>query len=301
MPGTLSVVTTRITYGVYAFPQAAPYDRVRAVAERAEAVGFDTVWVADETPMAYPGVTELEAWSLLSALARDTTRVRLGTLVTPPSQRHPLLNAMAMTTLDHISNGRATLGMGVGGVPADLEAVGMGGTPNTELVERLDEQLDAIDRLLRGETVTRPGGFYPTKDAVVQKPVQEPRPPILVAAQGPRSIRVAARRADIWNSVGGQPIAGEKVSRQEALAKTRRHIELLEEACLEIGRDSSTIRRSLLCWRAGALGSSDALEEWAGQYRELGFEDLIFFYTDEPATDEMLDRFVADRRGGSIG
>lgn len=290
-----------MSFGVYAFPQAAPYEQVRSIAQHAEAVGFDSLWVADETPMAYPGVIELEAWTVLGALARDTSRIRLGTLVTPPSQRHPLLTAMAVTTVDHLSNGRVTLGMGVGGVPADLRGVGLGDVSNAELVDRLDEQLDTIDRLLRGETVTRTDGFYPTANAVVQKPVQAPRPPILVAAQGPRSIRVAARHADIWNSLGGQPIAGERVSRPEALAKTRQHIGLLEAACAASGRDPATIRRSVLCWRAGALGSRDELDEWVGQYAELGFEEMIFFYTDEPARDEMIDRLVAEQRSISAG
>lgn len=286
---------------MYAFPQAAPYEQMRRVAQHAEAVGYASLWVADETPMAYPGVIELEAWTVLGALARDTTTIRLGTLVTPPSQRHPLLNAMGATTLDHLSSGRAVLGMGVGGVRADLDGVGLGGTPNAELVDRLDEQLDTIDRLLRGEAVTRVEGFYLTKDAVVQKPLQEPRPPILVAAQGPRSIRVAARRADIWNSVGGEPIEGERVGRETAVEKTRRHVELLEEACAEIGRDPKTIRRSVLCWRAGAMESTGSLEDWVGRYAELGFEDAVFFYPDDPSRAEVVDRFVSDQRDASIG
>lgn len=294
-------MTDRLSFGIYAFPQAAPYEQIRQLALHAETVGFDSLWVADETPMAYPGVIELEAWTLLGALARDTTTIQLGTLVTPPSQRHPLLNAMAVTTVDHLSNGRAVLGMGVGGVRADLEGVGLGGTPNAELVERLEEQLDTVDRLLRGETVSRGEGFYLTKDAVVQKPVQEPRPPILVAAQGPKSIRVAARYADIWNSIGGEPIEGERVGRDTAVERTRRHVELLEAACAEIGRDPKTIRRSVLCWRAGALESQASLEDWVGRYAALGFEDIVFFYPDDPSRADIVERFVGDRRGASIG
>jgi alkanesulfonate monooxygenase SsuD/methylene tetrahydromethanopterin reductase-like flavin-dependent oxidoreductase (luciferase family) len=294
-------VTTQIAYGVYAFPQAAPYEQIRELARRAEAIGFDSIWVADETPMAYPGVIELEAWSLLAALARDTTRIRLGTLVTPPILRHPLMTAMAATTVDHVSAGRLTIGMGVGGVPADLEGVGQGGVSNAELVERLDEQLDTIDRLLRGETVTRTDGFHPTKDAVVQRPVQSPRPPILVAAQGPKSIRVAARRADIWNSIGGQPIAGDRLSRADAVNLVRRHIELLEAACAEFGRDPASIRRSVFAWRAGEFESDDSMADWIGQYAELGFEEFIFALPGEPEKDAILERHVATLRATTIG
>jgi alkanesulfonate monooxygenase SsuD/methylene tetrahydromethanopterin reductase-like flavin-dependent oxidoreductase (luciferase family) len=294
-------VTTRTSFGVYAFPQAAPYEQMRAVAQRAERVGFDSVWVADETPMAYPGVIELEAWTVLGALARDTTRIRIGTLVTPPSQRHPLLTAMAVTTVDHVSDGRVTLGMGVGGVPSDLEGVGLGGTTNAELVSRLDEQLDTIDRLLRGETVTRAGGFYPTANAVVQKPVQQPRPPILVAAQGPKAIGLAARHADIWNSIGGQPVVGDRLTRDGAVTVVRRHIEQLEEACVAVGRDPKSVCRSVLAWRAGVHESQDELEDWVGRYVELGFEEIVFFYSGDTEADARLDRFVAAERAASIG
>jgi alkanesulfonate monooxygenase SsuD/methylene tetrahydromethanopterin reductase-like flavin-dependent oxidoreductase (luciferase family) len=294
-------VTDRLSFGIYAFPQAAPYEQLRQLAQRAEATGFDSLWVADETPMAYPGVIELEAFTLLGAMARDTTRIGLGTLVTPPVLRHPLVTAMAATTVDHLSGGRLTLGFGVGGVQADLAGVGQGGVGRAELVDRLDEQLDTIDRLLRGETVTREGGFYPTANAVVQRPVQQPRPSILVAAQGPKSIRVAARRADIWNSAGGEPIEGERVGREGAVEKTRRHVELLEEVCAEVGRNPKTIRRSVLCWRAGALESTNSLADWVGRYVELGFREFVFYYPDDPSRAAVVDRFVGDQRDRSIG
>jgi len=275
-------VTTPISYGVYAIPQVPPYEQVRAIAQRAEEVGFDSIWVADETPMAWPRLIELEAWSLLAALARDTSGIRLGTLVSPPVLRHPLLTAMSVATLDHLSGGRVTLGMGVGGVPADLAGVGQGDTPIAELVDRLDEQLDTIDRLLRGETVTRTEGFYPTKDAVVPRSLQAPRPPILVAAHGKRSLRVAARHADTWNTVGGET--------------TARNVELLDEAFAAIGRDPATIRRSVLSWRDGAFDTAVALDDWLGRYRELGFTEFLFLLTGEPAKDGILEQHVADQR-----
>ena len=294
-------MTSRNAYGAYVFPQAGPFEDLVALAKRLEAVGYDSLWVADETPMAYPEVIEYEAFSVLSALARETSRIRLGTLVTPPVLRHPLMTAMAVTSVDHASNGRVTLGMGVGGVPADLEGVGRGGISNAELVNHLDEQLDTIDRLLRGETVTRTEGFYPTTNAVVQRPVQQPRPPILVAAHGPKSLRVAARRADVWNSMGGQPIAGDSVTRDEAVAIVRRHVELLEEACAEVGRDPGTIRRSAFAWRAGVWASRESLVDWLGRFRELGFSEFIFALPDDAAKVEVLEGHIADERAASIG
>ena len=96
--------------GLYAFPQIGPYRTMAEVAARAEAMGFDSLWVADETAMAYPGVIGFEAYASLAALARDTSRIALGTLISPPVMRHPYLTAMAATTVDHASNGRFVLG-----------------------------------------------------------------------------------------------------------------------------------------------------------------------------------------------
>jgi alkanesulfonate monooxygenase SsuD/methylene tetrahydromethanopterin reductase-like flavin-dependent oxidoreductase (luciferase family) len=287
-------MSNSISFGVYAFPQVAPYAVVRAVAQRAEAAGLDAVWVADETPMAYPGSIGFDAWSLLGALARETSRVMLGTLVTPALFRHPLLTAMAASTVDHASDGRVILGFGAGGVPADLGGIGSPETGGRELVERLDEQLDTVDRLLRGETVTRETGFYPTWDAVIERPLQRPRPRIVVAAAGQRALGVAARRADTWNTLGGQPIDGDVVPRDVAVAETRRQIERLEAACAAIGRDPSTLGRSILCFRGGAFASYESMVDWVGRYHELGIREFIFFWPGEPDADAILDRLIAE-------
>ena len=236
-----------LRFGLYPFPQTAPYPALAERVRRAEELGFDSIWLADELAMSYAELIASEAWTLLAALAAETKRVTLGTLVTPVSFRHPLINAMLASGLDHVSGGRAAIGLGAGNVPKDLAGVGMAGTSPRELVERLEEQASIIDALLRGDTVTRNGGFYRLADAVVERPIQQPRPPnIVIGAQGPRAIRVAARHADVWNTVAGQPIAGDKVSQTEAIAETRRQIDTLEEECLRIGREPGSIRRSVL-------------------------------------------------------
>ncbi|HSL97352.1 MAG TPA: LLM class flavin-dependent oxidoreductase, partial [Candidatus Deferrimicrobiaceae bacterium] len=276
-------------------PLVAPYDEVLGRSRRAVELGFDGLWFADETPMAYPGAIAMDAWLLMAALARDLPGPTLGSLVTAAVYRHPLLNAVNVSTLDHISGGRAILGMGAGGVPADLDGLGAGGTPGRELVERLDEQLDSIDRLLRGETVTRETGFHPMRDAWVERPLQSPRPPILVAAQGPRAIRVAARRADIWNTLGGQPIEGEALPLDEAIAETRRQIEQLEAACLEIGRSPASNRRSVVTFRAGVYASIDAFDEWVGRMLEIGIPELMIIHPgDDREAEAILERFATD-------
>jgi alkanesulfonate monooxygenase SsuD/methylene tetrahydromethanopterin reductase-like flavin-dependent oxidoreductase (luciferase family) len=276
-------------------PLTAPYGDVLARSRRAVELGFDGLWFADETPMAFPGETAMDAWLLMAAIARELPEPTLGSLVTAAIYRHPLLNAVNVSTLDHLSDGRAILGMGAGGVPADLDGLGAAGTPGRELVERLDEQLDSIDRLLRGETVTRKTGFYLMSNAWIERPVQAPRPPILVAAQGPRAIRVAARRADIWNTLGGQPIEGEALSLADAIAATRRQVEQLEAACLEIGRDPSSIRRSVFAFRVDIFASVDAFEEWVQRLLEIGIREFVVNWPiDDRAGESVLERFATD-------
>ena len=285
----------RLRFGIMPAPLAAPYEAVLARSRRAVELGFDGLWLADETPMAYPGDISMDAWLLMAALARDVTGPTLGSLVTAAIYRHPLLNAMNVSTLDHLSGGRAILGMGAGGVPADLDGLGAGGTPGRELVERLDEQVDSIDRLLRGETVTRESGYYPMRNAWIERPVQAPRPAILVAAQGPRAIRVAARRADIWNTLGGQPIEGDALDLDGAVGETRRQIELLEAACVEVGRDPATIRRSVFTFRAGIYRSIDAFDEWVGRMLDLGIGEFMIIHPgDDRAAEAVLERFATD-------
>ncbi len=282
-------------FGIVPTPLIAPYEGILARSRRAVEMGFDGLWFADETPMAYPNFSAMDAWLLMAALARDVPGPTLGSLVTAAIYRHPLLNAVNVSTLDHISGGRAILGMGAGGVPADLDGLGATGTRGGELVERLDEQLDSIDRLLRGETVTRETGHYPMRNAWIEQPLQAPRPPILVAGQGPRAIRVAARRADIWNTLGGEPIEGEARSLDDAMAATRRQLEQLEAACLEIDRDPASIRRSVFAFRVGIYDSIGAFDEWVGRMLEIGIRELIVFHPgDDPAAEAVLERFAAD-------
>jgi len=288
-----------IRFGMMPAPLTAPYDALLARARRAVELGFDGLWFADETPMAYPGFNSMDAWLLMAALARDLPGPTLGSLVTAALYRHPLLNAINVSTLDHLSGGRAILGMGAGGVPADLDGFGAGGTPARELVERLDEQLDSIDRLLRGETVSRETGFHPMRDAWIERPVQTPRPPILVAAQGPRAIRVAARRADIWNSLGGQPIEGDALPLDGALAETRRQLEQLDAACLEIDRDPASIRRSVFTFRAAIYTSVDAFTTWVGRMLEIGIREFVIVHPgDDRDAEAILERFALDSMPG---
>jgi alkanesulfonate monooxygenase SsuD/methylene tetrahydromethanopterin reductase-like flavin-dependent oxidoreductase (luciferase family) len=288
------VAGSQLKFGIYPAPLAAPYPELAARARRAEEWGFDSLWLADQTPMAYPGIIEFGAWSLLAALAAETADIRLGTLVTPAFLRHPLVLAQAVSTVDHVSDGRVTLGLGAGGSSEDLAGVGLDIESQGELVDRLAEVVTAVDLLLRGETVTRADGFYRMADARVPSPRQSPRPPLVLAAAGRRTLEIAARHADTWNTLGGQPIVGDRITIDAAVAQTARQVEGLEQACQRIGRPAGSVGRSVFAWRAGVFASPSAFEDWLGRYRALGFSEFILWWPSKPEQQAVLDRIATD-------
>lgn len=186
--------------------QGSPYRDLDERWRRVEALGFDSIWIADHTTAQYPTLIAYEAWSLLGALAAVTTRVCFGPLVTPPTFRHPAMLAMSAITIDNVSGGRLELGLGAGGGRADAGVVGETGLRPGALLGRFAEQLAVFDRLLRGETVSFDGKHVRTSGAVLAEGVQKPRVPFVIAAQGPEGMGLVARYADAWNTVGGQPM-----------------------------------------------------------------------------------------------
>jgi len=179
---------------------------LRELAALADASGFRYLTVPDHFVLEEPGsgldVTKpsLEAIAVLGALAASTTQAKLGGMVLCNMFRHPALTAQAVSTLDHLSNGRAFLGIGAGWTRAEFDMMGL---PYPEVKVRLrmlDEALVAIKLLWTQERATLAGEFYRLTDAVcVPQPVQKPHPPILLGGSGKGLLRVAARHADIVN------------------------------------------------------------------------------------------------------
>jgi alkanesulfonate monooxygenase SsuD/methylene tetrahydromethanopterin reductase-like flavin-dependent oxidoreductase (luciferase family) len=269
-------------FGIFTFSRA-PYAEIARHFRTAEELGFVSAWVNDD--LMVPDYADFEPWTLLGALARDTTRIRLGTMVTAISFRHPSLLAAQVITLDHISSGRVTLGLGSGGPPHPYGAFGHADWSPGERAERLDEQTAILDALLRGERVTREGRHYPVRNAQLPTPVQRPRPPLVVAAHGDRALRVTARYADGWNTLGGQLFpAGldpaQRLPSAEAVSRTRQLGDRLDDICAEIGRDSATIQRSVLalCPNPDPFSSLDAFDEYVGGYEAIGIGELMFYW-----------------------
>ncbi len=226
----------RAAFGIVLPQMDATWEAARAAAQDAERLGFDSVWLIDHLlGLPAPQTPILEAWTLLSALAAATQRIRLGVHVLCNSFRNPALLAKMAATLDHISNGRLDFGIGAGWHPGEHAAYGYEfGTP-AERLRRLGEALGLVRRLWTEERVTHEGEFYRVRDSWCRPaPVQKPHPPILVGAGGEKlALRVVAEHAQTWNVMA--PHAGQIERKREALA---RH-------CAAVGRDPGEIRISL--------------------------------------------------------
>ena len=226
----------------YTHPDTPPerlFDRVVEQARTAEEAGFDLVTVMDHLYQ-IRGVGQddepmLEGWSVLAALARETSRVRLGTLVTGVTYRNPALLAKQATTLDTISGGRAIYGIGAAWNDVEHAGYGYDFPPVKERMDRLEEALAIAKAMFTEDRPTVDGTYYRIEGALnVPRPVQPGGPPILVGGGGEqRTLRIAARYADMthWFPLGLDVLAH----------KT----EVLVGHCAAIGRDPATIERTM--------------------------------------------------------
>jgi len=174
-------------------------DRVRF----AEDAGFDGAWIFDHFKPLYgegPGPC-LEGWTLLAALGALTSRIRLGTLVTGITYRHPSVLAAEAVTVDHVSNGRLELAVGAAWNEQEHRELGIPFPPAEERIERLEEGIEVIRLLMSGEPATFKGGQYQLDRAVFRpRPVQEPTPPLWVGGSGEqRMLPLVGRVADAWH------------------------------------------------------------------------------------------------------
>lgn len=272
--------------------QTWPYGELVNLVQRAEALGFDSAWDADHFQRpSDPEAPYYEGWTLLAALAAQTSRIRVGTLVTSNSFRHPALVAKMAMTVDHISNGRLELGFGTGWYEGEHERFGLHFPEPKERVERFAEAVEILDRLLRNDTTTFSGAYYQLHEAPMRPaPVQKPRPPLTLGAHKPKMLAIVAKYADRWNSFG-------------SVDEIRERNQRLDEACAAIGRNPREIIRSFYGMApretmANRLQfdpweSPDAFMHMVGTYREVGIEEFI---VDGPETHQldMMERIATD-------
>ena len=253
-----------IRFGAQLWSQATDWPGFRDAALAAEAAGWDSVWTWDHL-LAIFGRWEqpiLEGWAALAALGPITRRVRLGLMVGANTFRNPGLTAKLATTLDHVSDGRAVLGIGGAWFEREHEAFGLDfGAGVGERLDRLDEAVMLLRRLLDGERISHDGRFYTFRDAVCEPRPLQPRLPILVGGSGPRkTLRTVALRADGWNTSGD-------------LEEVRGKLAILEEHCAEVGRDPSTIELTVSFPIVLRDSPADAEEAWAGLIAHNGATD----------------------------
>jgi Coenzyme F420-dependent N5,N10-methylene tetrahydromethanopterin reductase and related flavin-dependent oxidoreductases len=240
---------------------------------RAEELGFDHAWTYDH--LVWGGLPD-SPWfgtiPTLTAAAMVTSTIRLGTFVTSPNYRHPVTFMRDLLALDDISGGRLVCGIGAGG---DIDNAILGGEPLTpkERFDRLSEFTGLLDRLLTQDHVSHLGTHFSAVDARTRPgPVQRPRIPFVMAANGPRSLRLAVEYGAGWVTTG---------PKVEALddwwAALTRLGGRLDEALAAAGRDSATLERHLNLDSSPqfALESVGAFEEMVGRADELGFTDVI--------------------------
>lgn len=245
-----------LSLGILLWSQAAGYPEMRDAARRIDRLGYDHLWTWDHLYAIYgdPYQPIFEGWSLLNAWAEATDRTRLGLLVGANTFRNPTLVAKLATTLDHVSGGRAILGLG--GAWFELEHTAHGidfGSGDGERLNRLDEAVGIIRAVIDGEEVTHDGPVYRTETLVgIPRPIQ-PRLPIMIGGGGEKkTLRTVAKYADMSN-VFGDP---DTLRRKDAVI--RRH-------CADVGRDEREIERTVGCKVVIRDTEAEARRVWAEQ------------------------------------
>ena len=302
-------------FGIQIEPQFGfTYAEVANIAKEAERLGFYGLWVSDH--LFWDSRSErrncLEAWTLLTALAPVTTRLRLGTLVTCNSYRPPSIVAKIAASFDHLSNGRLEFGIGAGWKELEYRAYGIPFPSIGTRLSQLEEAVQVVRLLWTQERASFPGRHYQLRDALcAPKPVQHP-PRIWIAGGGEKvMLRTVAKYADGWN-----------ILLRSSVATVKRKTDILRQHCDVLKRDFSTIEKSLFLavvlaedekelrrreaesaralggrglWASrelGTAGTPERIAETLHELRALGFHhfQMVFPYKQE---QEMLQRFAA--------
>ncbi|MFD7553146.1 LLM class flavin-dependent oxidoreductase [Streptomyces sp. NPDC059835] len=265
----------------------------------AEQLGFHTAYTYDHLSWrSFRDGPWFGALPTLTAAATATERLRLGTLVTSPNFRHPVTLAKELISLDDISGGRITLGIGAGGNGFDATALGQEAWSPRERADRFAEFVPLLDRLLTEDAVTHEGTFYSAEEARnIPGCVQRPRLPFAVAATGPRGLRLAARHGQAWVTTG-DPKLFEEGTPEQSREALRGQLERLHKAMAEIGRESEPMEKILLTGFTPeanrVLESVDAFVDFAGRHRDLGFTELVI-HAPIPDSDFAADQSVFEK------
>jgi F420-dependent oxidoreductase-like protein len=260
-----------------------PYGRMLELAQAAESAGFES-FVRSDHWLSLQGdwsAHATDAWTTLAGLARETTTIRLGTMVSPVTFRLPIALAKAVSTVDEMSDGRVELGIGAGWYEPEHARFGIPYPPMPERFEMLEEQLQILKGLWTEGLFDFQGRHYTLQDAVFEpKPVQRPHPPIIVGGYGkPRLVRLAAAYADELNLDNPTPEACTEVFGR------------LDDACRSVNRDPATVRRSAMLDWSGAIARASSSEQrkLISSYEPAGVDKLVLDAWPGPATAESVE------------
>ncbi|MEX1079058.1 MAG: LLM class flavin-dependent oxidoreductase [Homoserinimonas sp.] len=265
-------------HGIVILPQDNWAD-ARQTWQQAEELGFDHAWTYDH--LSWRSLAD-EPWQAtiptLTAAATVTSRIKLGTFVASPNFRHPVPFAKELATVDDISGGRMLLGVGSGGTGFDAFVLGQPEYTARQRHERFVEFVSGLDELLRGETVgsggiSFDGDWFTAHEArMVGTPAQSPRMPLLIAANGPKGLKLVAERGDGWVTIGRESETLDEWWKSVAELSSR-----LDDTLAEQGRESPTLDRYLNPDSSPqfTLESVEAWDDTIGRASELGFTDVI--------------------------
>ncbi|MFJ6601699.1 LLM class flavin-dependent oxidoreductase [Streptomyces lydicus] len=269
-------------------------DGGREVWQRAEELGFHAAYTYDHLSWrTFRDQPWFGALPTLTAAAAATSRMRLGTLVTSPNFRHPVTLAKELISLDDISDGRVTLGIGAGGNGFDATALGQEAWSPRERADRFGEFVGLLDRLLTEDAVTYEGVHYSADEARnIPGCVQRPRLPFAVAATGPRGLKLAARYGQAWVTTGDPKVSNAGGTPAESLEAVRGQLERLGKACADQGRDVGELQKIMLTGFTPdrPLDSMDAFVDFAGRHAELGIDELVLHW---PIADSVFEADTA--------
>jgi F420-dependent oxidoreductase-like protein len=256
------------------------FDELVRRAMLAEDAGLDGVWVFDHFKALYADPTgpSLEAWTVLAGLARETSRVRLGTLVTGMTHRHPAVLAAEVVTVDHLSGGRVECAIGAAWNEPEHRELGIPFPPLKERMDRLEEGVQVLRLLFTQEDVTFEGRFHRLERATYNpKPVQQPHPPIWVGGEGRRrTLPIVGRFADAWHGW-----ARDAAELAEITA-------VIDSSAEEAGRDPSSIVR------ASSLSISEPWDEVRATYAWMVAGGIGYLVIEWPAEGRArLEEFLA--------
>jgi len=288
---------------------AQPYTDVLALAQHVERTGWDGIWYADhfmanaeDTSAPWP-----EAWTTLSAIAAVVPRLRIGSLVSGNTYRHPAVLAKMAATLDHISNGRVVLGLGAGWQENEHSQYGINFFSLAERLARLKEACALIKALFNNSCSNFQGAHYQLSDATLEpKPLQSPLP-LMIGGGGEKvTLRITAEFADEWNVWGN-------------VATLQHKMAILDKHCAEFGREPKAIQRSAVALlfmsddqaflkkmrntdiqQPAIIGTVDEVAQIVRDYAAIGVDELIvpdFTLGPMPAKLATLDRFITQVGG----